>query len=397
MPKITYNAKLLTEFNESFVDNQADFNRNIKEVNLGFFDSFTQTNLNIMSTGFLDKEPLFIEDNKLRRTELNGICLLLTDLEDGFMKADSPDIQVNNNTAYIFERVGNKVYIKNQYEVEYDTDKFVSDLAYPVFISQYKDSAKEFTTTDLVDIANGISNWLTANSMTIEEFSKYCEFVPISEVASFIDPPATFRPNIKTRYFPLDSNNSAFILYSDGSIEQADLASAERYNGIIRPNLDTLTEAEVEDIEGFYLFYATVPAYYPFVSDPVVPLENSKTLKKLVASSKTSSLYEHIWISPREFSLAKDTPNTETQVVTINNDLGEYIYITPDQDIQFNGKLVEKDKTAILPGKYTELKVKLARSVYEDPLITQVNIDLGVYDRYNNLKKLIDTIIITIT
>lgn len=407
MPTISYTATIkcvnqvrsTTDLPEGYVDNIPLFYRQTRETQLDFYNSFVGSHPELFSNGSTSDGNV-IESGFLKTNELNGPCLLL-DQEIGtnpWMGCKTYEMQLNNLNSYIFRRAIGITSIYAIYPITIQTyssiQYFQSTLAAPVFTPNLKNSAQVFTTTilDAMSATGGIAAYKTSNTLTDQQFNDLCEYTPVSFDVN--DPyPIIF--DLRTNYFPV-YKNAAILIETESGVTQyiIPVGALDNYNGIVK--IDLTTYGTPSDITGFYIFYAALPSFYPLIREIPLYGYNATTMQPVIISNKTSSTFDQISLSTNEITLVKDPDNTATDQVTIVNNSNEYLFIETDQDIQINGKTFLAGTESILPGQYSVLNIKLARSIY-NTIITTINIQIGIYDRYNGVKKYIDSIQVTVS
>jgi hypothetical protein len=397
MSSVTYTAnieclnqvRLTSELTHGYVDNLPIFNRVARSPEFDFYNNYGLNIPQMFSSGLLFNDQ-YIENGLIKPKTLNGPSFILDTIINGNLSIISSDnLNVNHFNAYIFKRTRGLLGIYNTYQVNQVVINNISyyqvGLSGPIFISTIKHSIRTYSPTDLTTIVTNVQTYMS----DLDNFSDLCEYIPTTNIDVLIT------TILQTEYFPLYNKIAVLVKNVDNSYTQiaANKQTIDLYNGII--SLD-LTGINLNNITGFYIFYGVLPAYSPVIKSEVVEAYNSLSFQKVIISNKTSSTLDHISLNTNTVNLIKDTQNTNTATVIVENNSYEYLFIEPDHDIQINNKTVLSGTESILPGKYNELDLKLARSIYGTN-VTIMHLDIGIYDRYNHVKKYIDTITINIS
>lgn len=356
MPNISYNLEIKNILDTTNIDNRPAFNYPVKEFSFDFFKELSQRNYSCFESGSLNWNNLFVEDKLLKIKELNGPCLLFDQLTTDELYLITPEyiLDYNNNNAYIFKRFKDSISIDRIIEAIYEDSKFKIENTY----NEIRSDIFILEDIQIVGLDGTYDNLIVRSSR-----------FPISISSCTVTADTVF------------SINPSLISY-------------DAFVGIVSiPILKTQTS----QLSSVKIQYSILPCIYPLVREQKLELSNNKEITYLRSSNRTSSIYDNISISPRTITLDKSNQqNIDSETVIIENWAYEYLFIEPEQDIRINNKLIPAGTESILPGKYNELVIKLARSIYTTSL-TSFKIDIGVYDRYNQLKKYIDSITINIT
>ncbi len=346
MANVSYNLKLQNAYITGTVDNTPLFNRVVKEIDPLILQDIANRTPSAFSDGILN-ERLIVDRGFLKTRTLNGPALLF----DQTGKTNTYYLESNNSIAYIYKRFNNNISVYKQYDTIYKDSKF----QIPGFTS------------------------IEANE-TISDF----EILGVDATHDTIV--------FKTKYFPLNLTTTKLIISGVDTLTTP--TGVDRYNGLF---FFVVLKTATPNITGVKIEATAVPSIHPTIDTKFIDIENSTESVQLQASNKTSSVFDNVAISPRTISLSKaDESNPDFDTVTIRNYSYEYLFIEPEQNVQINNKTIPGGSESILPGKYNELNIKLARSTY-GAVYTSFKVNIGIYDRYNHVKKYIDTITINIT
>lgn len=345
MPSISYSLKVKNSFTNQGVDNTPRFNRPVREMEQATKEELSISSFFNMRDGKLINDYI-VEDRLLKYKYLNGPILLFDDLQSDKICTPQTQVTYNNLDSYIFKRIGSKLSISNIYKASYLDNKF----QIPLFEDEKTDTIS--VTSDMIsDKEVGTNKYIT----------------------------------IKTRYFPVKEIIEISGLGSSPSYD------ADLINGIIRFDVSSATALGADILTINYKVQAVI---YPLTENKESELTNSSDLQNLYLSNLTNSEYDIINIEPKNITLQKTPENTSFVEVSISNYSGETLFIEPEQDIQINNQIIESGSDNILVSSSALLKIKLKD--VSTPVST-FKLDVGIYDRYNHVKKYIDKITINVT